>query len=334
MHDLAHLQVIRAVMLDELVALVIAHVFVKAKVRLIDRRIGWARVVLEDSRREELVVAGQPDQVVVARDHPQLVLFVPMHRIFVAQPAVISIGIGDDFRSEHIVLKRAAHDSSSWTFSLISSQPLSGRSRSQCGGAPALSSSTAIAFASLCWSPVVHCTRMRAAVAAQYKFRRVGTALAMHSSLARAQLPLPISRTISCHRCQLFAEIETDSCAASPTIGIPFGTSPFAAHSPCGARSGGPAAPSSSVAMALASLCRSPVVHCTRMRAAVAAQYKLRLVGTALAMHSSFARAQSSLPIARAILCHRCHLSAEIETASCARSTPMASPFTANARGR
>src|SRR5262249_16103134 len=33
--------------------------------------------------------------------------------------------------------------------------------------------------------------------------------------------------------------------------------------------------------------------------------------------------AQSSLPIARAILCHRCHLSAGIETASCARSTPI-----------
>src|SRR5262249_49130120 len=98
---------------------------------------------------------------------------------------------------------------------------------------------------------------------------------------------------------------------------------PFAAHSPSRARSGGTAAPSSSVAMALASLCRSPVVHCTRMRAAVAAQYKLRLVGAALAMHSSLARAQSSLPIARAILCHRCHLSAGIETASCARSTPI-----------
>src|SRR5262245_27506748 len=174
---------------------------------------------------------------------------------------------------------------------------------------------------------------MRAAVAAQYKFRRVGTALAMHSSLARAQLPLPISRTISCHRCQLFAEIETDSCAGSPTAGIPL-TSPFAAHSPSRVRSGGTAAPSSSVAMALASLCRSPVVHCTRMRAAVAAQYKLRLVGAAFAMHSSLARAQSSLPIARAILCHRCHLSAGIETASHARSTPMASPFTANARRR
>jgi len=173
---------------------------------------------------------------------------------------------------------------------------------------------------------------MWAVVATQYKFRLVGTALALHSSLVRAQLPLPISRAISCRRCHLFAEIETGSCAASTTIGIPFGTSPFTEHSSIRARSGGTAAPSSSVAMARARLCRSPVVHCTRMRAAVAAQYKLRLVGAALAMHSSLARAQSSLPIARAISCHRCHLSAGIEAASCARSTPMASPFTANAR--
>jgi hypothetical protein len=41
------------------------------------------------------------------------------------------------------------------------------------------------------------------------------------------------------------------------------------------------------------------------------------------------------LPIARAILCHRCHLSAEIETASCARSTTIGmSPFTAHALPR
>src|SRR5215472_28368 len=79
----------------------------------------------------------------------------------------------------------------------------SSRSRAQCRGAPALSSSTAIAFANLCWSPVVHCMRIRAAVAAQYKFRLVGTVLALHSSLARAQLLLPISRAISCHRCHL-----------------------------------------------------------------------------------------------------------------------------------
>src|SRR5262245_29425832 len=114
MHDLAHIQVIRAVVLDELVALVIPNVFVKAEIGLIDRRIGWARVVLEDSRREELVVAGQPDQVVMAGNYPQLVLFVPMHRIFVAQSAIISIRLGDDFRSEHVVVKARAHDVSSF----------------------------------------------------------------------------------------------------------------------------------------------------------------------------------------------------------------------------
>jgi hypothetical protein len=56
-----------------------------------------------------------------------------------------------------------------------------------------------------------------------------------------------------------------------------------------------------------------------------------------LAMHSSLARPRSSLPIARAITCHRCHLSAGIETASYARSTTIGTPigtpsFTANPR--
>src|SRR5262249_22742037 len=209
----------------------------------------------------------------------------------------------------------------------------SSRSRAQCRGAPALSSSTAIAFANLCWSPVVHCMRMRAAVAAQYKFLLVGTVLALHSSLVSAHPSLPISRAISCHRCQLFSETETGSCAASTRSA----TSSVAALSPSGARCGGTAAPSSSVAMALASLWRLPVVHCTRMRAAVAAQYKFRLVGAVLAIRSSWVRTQSSLSIARAISCHRRHFSAGIETATCARSTTIAiptgtPPFTANAR--
>src|SRR6516164_4851638 len=59
--DLAHLQMARTVILNELVAQVIAYVFVKAEVRLIDCRIGWSRVVLEDSGREQLVMPGQPD---------------------------------------------------------------------------------------------------------------------------------------------------------------------------------------------------------------------------------------------------------------------------------
>ena len=64
---------------------------------------------------------------------------------------------------------------------------LSGRSQAQSGGTAARSSSTAIAFANLCRSPVVHCPRTRAAVTAQYKFRLVGTLLALNSSFLRPQ---------------------------------------------------------------------------------------------------------------------------------------------------
>ena len=62
---------------------------------------------------------------------------------------------------------------------------LSGRSQAQSGGTAARSSSTAIALANLCRSPVVHCPRTRAAVTAQYKFRLVGTLLALNSSFLR-----------------------------------------------------------------------------------------------------------------------------------------------------
>ena len=108
--DLAHLQMVRTVVFDELVTSIIAHVFEKTEVRLIDRRIGWSRVVLEDGGGEQLVMPADPDQIVVTRYHPQLVLFVPMHRVFVAQLAIITIGISDDVRSEHVVLKRSVHD--------------------------------------------------------------------------------------------------------------------------------------------------------------------------------------------------------------------------------
>src|SRR4051794_41602297 len=61
-------------------------------------------------------MAGQPNQIVMARNDPHFILLVPMHRVFVAQPAIIAIGVGDDIRSEHVVLKRAAHDPPSWRF--------------------------------------------------------------------------------------------------------------------------------------------------------------------------------------------------------------------------
>jgi hypothetical protein len=91
---------------------------------------------------------------------------------------------------------------------------------------------------------------MRAAVATQYKFRLVGAALAMRSSLARPQSSLPIARAISCQRRHLSEDIETTSCARSTAIG----TLLFAAQSPTEARCGKTAALSNSVAMVLASL--------------------------------------------------------------------------------
>ena len=83
-HDLAHLQVIRPVVLDELVALVVADILVEAEIGLVDRRVGRPRIVLEHRRREQLVMPGQPDQVVVAGDNPEFVFLVPMHRVFIA----------------------------------------------------------------------------------------------------------------------------------------------------------------------------------------------------------------------------------------------------------
>ena len=39
-----------------------------------------------------------------------------MDRVLVPQPAIIGIGIGDDFRGEHVVLKRDAHNPPSYRF--------------------------------------------------------------------------------------------------------------------------------------------------------------------------------------------------------------------------
>jgi hypothetical protein len=66
----AHLQMLRTVVLNELVALVVPDIVVEAHVRLVDRRIGRPRVVLEDGRRKQLVVPGQPDQLVIPGDDP------------------------------------------------------------------------------------------------------------------------------------------------------------------------------------------------------------------------------------------------------------------------
>ena len=47
-HDPPHVQMHGAIVLDELIALVMPDIFVKAEIGLVDRRIGGPRVVLED----------------------------------------------------------------------------------------------------------------------------------------------------------------------------------------------------------------------------------------------------------------------------------------------
>ena len=71
MHHPAHLQMLGAIVLDELAALVVLDVLVETQVRLIDRGIGRPRVVLEHRGREQLVVPGEPDEIVVTGNHPQ-----------------------------------------------------------------------------------------------------------------------------------------------------------------------------------------------------------------------------------------------------------------------
>ena len=102
-HHPAHLEMLRSVVLDELVALVVPDVVVKAQIGLIDGGIGRPRVVPENCRRKQFVMAGQPDHVVVAGDDPQGICLVPMDRVCVSQPAIVGVGIGDDIRCEHVI---------------------------------------------------------------------------------------------------------------------------------------------------------------------------------------------------------------------------------------
>jgi len=110
MHDLAHVQMLGAIVLDKLVGLVILDIFVEAEIRLVDRRIGGPGVVPEYGGREQLVMPGHPSYVVMPCDDPQRVGIVPVDRILVAQPAIIGIGIGDDVRGEHVVLNHSTHN--------------------------------------------------------------------------------------------------------------------------------------------------------------------------------------------------------------------------------
>jgi hypothetical protein len=113
MHDPPHVEMLGAIVLDEHVALVIADVFVKTQVGLVDRRIGGQRIVLQDRGRKQLVMPGQPSEIIVPGDDPQGIGLVPMDRVLVANASVIGIGVGDDIGGEHVVLDRGAHNPSS-----------------------------------------------------------------------------------------------------------------------------------------------------------------------------------------------------------------------------
>ena len=84
MDDFAHLEVVGAVVLDELFALVVADEFVEFVIGFVDGGVGAAGVVEPDGAGEEFVVAGEPDEVVMAGNDPEFVEFVPVDGVLVA----------------------------------------------------------------------------------------------------------------------------------------------------------------------------------------------------------------------------------------------------------
>ena len=110
MHDLAHFQVVWAVVLDELLSLVVANELVQLIVRLVDGGVRPARVVEPHGAGEELMVAGQPYQVIVPGNDPEFVQLVPVDRVFVPELSVIGVGIVHDFRGKHVFVEGRYHN--------------------------------------------------------------------------------------------------------------------------------------------------------------------------------------------------------------------------------
>ena len=100
-YHLTHFKVFRTVVLDELISLVLPDVLVEPQVRLIDARVRWPRIVLEDRGRKQLMVSSEPDDIIVAGNYPQLVLLVPVDRVLLSQLAIVGIGIGDESPLDH-----------------------------------------------------------------------------------------------------------------------------------------------------------------------------------------------------------------------------------------
>ena len=55
------------------------------------------------------MVTGQPDEVIVPGDYPELVELVPVHRVFVPDPSVVTKGVPYDVRGEHVVADSGYH---------------------------------------------------------------------------------------------------------------------------------------------------------------------------------------------------------------------------------
>ena len=102
-HDRAHVGVCGAVLLDELVAAERADPMEEVEVVGVDRRVWGAFVRANDCGREGLVVPEHPHHVLVARDHPELVGRVPVHRILFAEAGEERIRVSDDIRREQRV---------------------------------------------------------------------------------------------------------------------------------------------------------------------------------------------------------------------------------------
>ena len=104
MDDLAHLEMLGAIMLDELVRLVIPDVFVQLLVRFSNGRIGGAGVVPEDGVREQLMMPGHPHYIVMPGDDPQVVQLIPVDRVLFPEAAIIGIGIRHYVCGKHIIV--------------------------------------------------------------------------------------------------------------------------------------------------------------------------------------------------------------------------------------
>ena len=101
-HRGPHRLVRRPVLLDELVGAELPHLLEQRPVRGVDRRVRRPRVGPDHRRGEELVMAQEPDEVLVAREDPHLGARVPVHRIGLAEPAEVRVGIGDDLGREQV----------------------------------------------------------------------------------------------------------------------------------------------------------------------------------------------------------------------------------------